>query len=317
LNVVVTIAPLAEIATRLAPQGSEVKILMPPGRSEHGYEFTPGDIATLSRADVVVYVGLGLEPQVEKFLNENPSRARQAVSFAAAVGLATLADEGHDHSHDQGHDHAHDHAHGDDEHSHAHSGATDAKAGGASEVDHEHDEHDGHDHGPIDPHLWLDPVMVRQLVPVVAGAMNAAMVVSGKESPDAARALVSAEEAMLADVDAVDREYREGLKAFGGRAIVTHHSAWGRMAERYGLKVAAVLRPVESVEPTPGQVAEAVEAVKTSGAKTVFVEPQFDAGIAKRVADAAGVSTRTLDPLGSGKWCEMMRANLKELAAGL
>ncbi|HLO40439.1 MAG TPA: metal ABC transporter substrate-binding protein [Phycisphaerales bacterium] len=285
LKVVVTIAPLSEIAGRLAPAGSDVKILMPPGRSEHGYEFTPADLANLASADVVVYVGLGLEPQVEKFLADNPSRARQTVSFARAVGLATPADDGHGHEH--AHEHVHDHG-GDD-----------------------------HDHGGVDPHLWLDPIMVRQLVPVVSGAMNAALTVSGRESPEAARTLVESEEKLLADVDAIDRAYREQLAAFAGRSIVTHHSAWGRLAERYGLKVASVLRPVESAEPTPGQVTAAVGAIKSSGAKAIFVEPQFDAAIAKRIADEAGIPLRTLDPLGSGDWCGMMRANLKELAKGL
>lgn len=280
LRIVVTVAPLSELATLLAPDGSSVMILMPPGRSEHGYEFTPGDLAALAEADVLVYVGLGLEPQVEQFVQEHPRRDRQDVCFARAVGIFA-AEESHE-----------EHREGEQE-------------------------HDEHGHGSVDPHLWLDPVLVRELVPVLSGAIGAAMRVTGQDSPAGAARQVQAEEDLLAKIDALDGEFRAKLGPFKGSAIVTHHSAWGRLAERYGLTVAAVLRPVESAEPTPGQIAEAVEAIRTKGAKAIFVEPQFDSEAARRIADSAGVKTRTLDPLGKGEWFASMRANLEALEGGL
>src|SRR4029453_12266959 len=85
LNVVVTVPPLGGLVKRLAPEAS-VTTLVKSSQSEHGTEFTPADIGALRSADVVVYVGLGLEPRVHRFLSDNPSAKRQGVGFAVAGG---------------------------------------------------------------------------------------------------------------------------------------------------------------------------------------------------------------------------------------
>ena len=131
LRVVVTIAPLAGLVHELLPAGSEVLILMAPGRSEHGYEFTPRELAGIGRADLVVSVGLSLEPKVAEFLHDHPSEARVEVCLADVLEIRSPAgadaESRHDHSHD-------------------------------------------HDHGPIDQHLWLDPVLMARAIPAASRA---------------------------------------------------------------------------------------------------------------------------------------------------
>jgi zinc transport system substrate-binding protein len=304
MRIVVTIPPLGELARRLAPAGSDVRVLMQPGRSEHGYEYTPSDLAALGRADVVVYVGLGLEPQIEKFLADRTSPTRRDVCFATAVGITVSNPDPKNHDHDhahEGHDHG-EHAHDHEDHAgHNHA------PGEACE----------HDHGGVDPHLWLDPALVKRLVPVLSGAIGASMKSAGTDAPEAVAALIKAEEELIRDIDRLDAEFRAALEAVKGATIVTHHNAWPRLAERYGLSVAAVIRPVESAEPTPGQLAAAVEAIRERKARAIFVEPQFNADAARRLAQAAGVRVGMLDPLGTGEWFGLMRYNLDELVRGL
>ena len=122
---VVTIPPLKGLVEPLLPSGGRVELLIPAGVSEHNYELPPSKLAALEGADLVVYVGLGLEPQVEKFLRDHPRSGRSEVCFATVVGISSPehADEKHD---------AHE-----------------------AEEEHEH---------AVDPHLWLDPVMARRLV---------------------------------------------------------------------------------------------------------------------------------------------------------
>lgn len=281
LRVVVTIAPLAGLVTPMLPDGATVRTLMTPGRSEHGYEFTPEDLATLGGADVIVLVGLGLEPKVEQFLRDHPSASRQVVDCGESLGL--VAPDDADHMPKKPDKHAEHDAH-----------------------DHDHD-HD-HDHGTIDPHVWLDPILVTQLVPAIRSALQTAMVARGQ---DLSATFDKAQAKLLDDVLAIDDEYRKALAPFKDRAIVTHHSAWGRLAERYDLRVAEVLRPVESSEPDPAKVAAIVEAVKKERVPAIFVEPQFDRGSAQRIAQAAGLKVVVVDPLGTGDWTVMMRSNLK------
>jgi zinc transport system substrate-binding protein len=130
-------------------------------------------------------------------------------------------------------------------------------------------------------------------------------------------ALSAAEAEMLSDVRALDTEYKSRLASFAGRAIVTHHAAWKRLADRYGLKVAAVIRPIESSEPTAAAVTAAVHAIEEQHVGAIFVEPQFSPQAAERIVAIAKVKVAGLDPLGDGDWFKMMRANLDSLVKNL
>lgn len=288
LDVVVTVAPLRSLVEPLLPSGSVVRVLMAPGRSEHGYEFTPQDVAALARADVVVYVGLHLEPRIAKALRERSVPARRVVCFAEIVGLqkpgepepnSTIAGEHDDHDHQHGEAAEHGHEHG---------------------------------HGWIDQHLWLDPALVRRLVPALRAAVE-----GDSPAPAERERAGAAERALVAKIDAVDRAWRDGIGRVRGRAFVTHHDAFGRPAERYGLRVADVIRGSESQEPTPDAVAEVVRAIRKEGVRAIFVEPQFNARTAERIGAAAKVRVGRLDPLGDGDWFKLMDDNLASLVENL
>jgi zinc transport system substrate-binding protein len=287
LNVVVTIPPLKGLVQPLLPMGSTLTVLMPPGKGEHGNEFKPADLAALSKADVVVSIGLGLEPNLNAVLKKTARLHRQEIGFGSVVGLEPAAGDAradHDHA-------AHDHA------------------------DHPGPDCDAHD-GP-DPHLWLDPVLCADLVPVVAQAVVKSLEAKAGLTELQREELVRSEAVHLVAVTRVDEVWRRRLAPVAGRAIVTHHDAFSRPAERYGLRVAGVVRASHSTEPTPGQVAEVVEAIRKEGVRTIFIEPQFDPKAAKRIAAAAGVELGTLDPLGDGDWFKLMEANLAALEKGL
>lgn len=282
LNTVVTIPPLQGIVAPLLPEGSGMRVLLTPGRSEHNYEFTPADMASVEQADLVVFVGLWLEPRVEKFLDANPSARRVDVSLADASGVHADADEDHEH--------------------------------GKETNGHKHD--DACEHS-IDPHVWLDPVLMKAAVPHLAAGVRKAMENRGEWNADAEKRLSDSVARETARIDELDREFRERLAPFKGAKIVTHHAAFGRMALRYGLEVAEVIRVNENEEPTPGRIASVVQSVKKEGVRVIFVEPQFNAAMAERVAKAAGVRVGRLDPIGDGDWYAMMRGNLSALVEGL
>lgn len=278
LRAVVTVAPLAGLLRPLLPQDASLTILMAPGRSEHGYEFTPTDLAALGSSDIAVHVGLGLEPQVADFLARNPG-TRQIVVFADAVGIHGQAHNCEDHGH--AHDPTHDHAAG------------------------------------VDPHLWLDPALVERLIPTLRDAVAKSLQSRAALTPQARAELDSRADELLRRVRALDADYRDRLRPFAGTAIVTHHAAFGRPAERYGLRVAEVIQRIESTESSPGELARVVDAIRRENVPAVFVEPQYNPAAAERIAKAAGVRLGRLDPLGTGDWFAMMNANLDELTQKL
>lgn len=203
IRIVVSIAPLKGIADEVVKDigsNASVELLVPVGAMEHGYEIPPSMIVKLIEADVVLYVGLNQEPQIERILKEQPLAERRVVCFADVVGVK--AD-----------DHAHHH-HGDDDHDH------------------------GHDHSGADPHLWLDPSMVHTYVEKVASAV--AQVASERGFDDAPSRIASAAERFRGSVSEIDAAYEERLRPFQGSTIITAHAAWGRLTDRYGLEQAAL-----------------------------------------------------------------------------
>jgi zinc transport system substrate-binding protein len=274
---VVTITPLEGLLKPLLPEGAEIYTVIPPGRSEHGYEFTPADVSALTKADLVLYVGLGLEPRIERHLSLKPRPTREVVSFAQAVGVEV---PGRQHHHS----------------------------------DHEHD--DGCDHGDDDPHIWLDPVLCAKLIPALRQAVERSLAGQNLATEDELVRLHTAEQEMVLRINELHEWAAEQLAPLAGKSIVTHHSAWGRLAERYGLKVAAVIRPIDA-EPTPGAISATVQAIRREQVRAIFTEPQYNAAAAERIARAANVRVATLDPLGDGDWFKMMRANIESLAEAL
>jgi ABC-type Zn uptake system ZnuABC Zn-binding protein ZnuA len=102
VRVVVSVPPLASLVRSLLPGEAEVRVLVPPGGSPHGYAPSPSDIASVGRADLVVLVGMGIESGLPASVREGA----RVLSMAGALGLQA-GDEHHD---DHGHDHDHDHA---------------------------------------------------------------------------------------------------------------------------------------------------------------------------------------------------------------
>lgn len=281
LTVVVSIPPLEGLVRPLLPADAVVKVLVPPGQTPHGFELAPSDVVTVANADVVVYVGLYLEPQLEKLLKNQDTSWRREVCFADVVGIEFESPVNH-----SGHDH-----------------------GPGEECDHEH--------GPVDPHLWLDPGLVEQLIPELRAAVQASVSSSSGLTDAQRESLMDRESALLAKVRDVDEQYRARLEPFEGESVVTHHAAWSRLVDRYGLKEAAVIQVSGQVEPSATKMAETVETIREMGVKAVFVEPQFGRSVGDRIAQAAGVRVGVLDPLGDGDWFRMMLRNLDELESKL
>ncbi len=277
MRVAVSIPPLLGLVKPLLPAGSTIEPILPPGVSEHGFELSPGAVNLISRADLVVLVGLGLEPQIEKVLSNQPREGRFVLRFAESVNLEPPGD--------------HDHEHADD-----------------------------HDHAPApgsaDPHLWLDPMLAGKFVADLSTSLMEILKQRGGLRFDDLAPLKYATAETKMRINDLDLRYRERLEPFKGRAIVTDHNAFARLASRYGIEIPAVIRATHS-EPTPAALATIASLMREKKVAAVFSEPQTSPAIAKRLGELAGVPVLTLDPLGDGDWFAMMDKNLDALEQGL
>ncbi|HEU4538586.1 MAG TPA: metal ABC transporter substrate-binding protein, partial [Polyangiaceae bacterium] len=158
---------------------------------------------------------------------------------------------------------------------------------------HEH----GHEKGGLDPHVWLDPVRMRDVTPALVEAFSSL-------DPGGAEGYRARGEELRAALAALDAEIGARAKAWARRVIVTFHGSMGYYAERYGLKVAAVIEPFPGREPTPKYVKEVLAAIAQSKPAALFSEPQLDRRPAQAVADEAKLPLFELDPVGGGAGVE-------------
>lgn len=181
-------------------------------------------------------------------------------------------------------------------------------AGDHAGHDHSHDHDETCDHA-VDPHLWLDPELMLAMIDLLPEALRCHNVAADDADERAS--------AVRAEIAGVRDAYAERLAPFAGRAIITHHNAFQRIADRYALTVAQVVRPVAAVEPTPGDLNRVLDAAITHRVGAIFIEPQYPDALPRRIADRLGLEIHTLNPEGSTDWAGMMRANLDALVAGL
>jgi zinc transport system substrate-binding protein len=142
-----------------------------------------------------------------------------------------------------------------------------------------------------DPHVWLDPVLMADVVGEVATALTKA------DRRHAAEYRANAAE-VLADLAALDAEFATGLADCERDVVVTAHDAFGHLTKRYGLHDEGVAGISPDAEPNPDRLADLADLVRREGVTTVFTEELASPKIARTLArEAGGVKTAVLNPL--------------------
>jgi zinc transport system substrate-binding protein len=161
-----------------------------------------------------------------------------------------------------------------------------------------------------DPHVWLDPTRLGE----IAGRIG-----DGLHEPDRTRALV-------AKLNALDDDFRDGLSTCRRREVVTSHAAFGYLADAYGLRQIPLTGLAPEAEPGPRALEELVDEVRAAGATTVFFESLVSPRLAETVARETGVETAELNPLEGlseeqldtgADYLSVMRENLAALRQAL
>lgn len=170
-----------------------------------------------------------------------------------------------------------------------------------------------------DPHVWLDPSLMIRIVEEVGEALADA-------DPDGADRYEANAAAYVAELEALDRRYEEGLAGCERPTLVTAHEAFAYLADRYGLEHEAIAGISPEQEPDPRRLAELARLVEDEGVTTIFTETLVDPAVAATLAREAGVATAVLDPvegldddrLEAGEsYVSVMDANLEVLREGL
>jgi zinc transport system substrate-binding protein len=174
--------------------------------------------------------------------------------------------------------------------------------------------------GGLDPHVWLDPVLMSQLVGEVERGLAAA-------DPKGAATYEKNAQALRDQLTALDTRYRDRLTGCFRDLLVTSHDAFAYLATRYGLRQEGVAGLSPDAEPDPARLGELAQVARDQGVTTVFTEETVSPRIAQTLArDAGGLRTEVLSPLESltkrerddkADYFTIMDANLGKIATAL
>jgi len=90
LNIVATTGMIADMVSVIGGDNVIVKGLMGPGVDPHLYKASAGDVALLSKADVIFYNGLHLEGKMTEIFEQMKSRGIETVAVSHGVDRSDL-----------------------------------------------------------------------------------------------------------------------------------------------------------------------------------------------------------------------------------
>jgi len=167
----------------------------------------------------------------------------------------------------------------------------------AKEDDHDdHDEHkegghDGHDHDyEFDPHIWLDPILVKQQVNVIRDGLI-------QVDPDNKEHYEENARIYNDKMDALDMKIGSALSSCQKDTIVPYHNAFTYLGERYDIHIMALGGMAPDAEASAAEIAEFVDFVKDNDIKVIFSEELVDPRLAEVIAEEANAQVLLFSPL--------------------
>ena len=265
-QVVVSIKPLYSLVAGLMEGVGQPQLLINGGGSPHGYSLRPSEAVALADAQLIVWVGPGLEGFLEKALATlSPAAVQLELSQRLQPYLLPARSGGtwekHEH-HDEG-EHAEQH------HDHA-----------EADLDH------------FDPHIWLSPAMAEKIVALCKDALIAV----DPAHQDNYRANAAR---VIERLRTLDRELRQQLAPVKDTPYIVFHAAYQYFEATYGLNAVGSVTISPDHKPGVKRILAIRDKIKSLHARCVFSEPQFQSNLVKTIIEGTDTRTGVLDPLGA------------------
>lgn len=126
---------------------------------------------------------------------------------------------------------------------------------------------DVHPYG--NPHIWLDPVLVKKMAKNIANGLIA-VDIEGQ---------AIYEKSLKTFQDKIDQSmvgWEKQAKAIKNKKLVTYHRSWSYFAKRFGFEVMGQIEDKPGIPPTPKHRDEIILLMKETGTKTILTELFYD-----------------------------------------
>ena len=289
IKVVTSIKPIHSLASYLMEGVGSPDLIVDGYASPHGFALKPSHAKMLQEADLIFWVGEGLENFLEKPLKSIAKKAEK-IELLEIKGLKKLKfreknifDEHDDHGHEEeGHEED-----GHDDHGHDEDGHDDH---GQEEEGHDDHGHEGHAHGEYDPHIWLDPANAKTIL----NEMVEHLIENDEKNASIYKSNL---DKALKDIDKLISDVNSELNQ--NISFIVFHDAYQYFENRFNVKVLGAFTVNTDVMPGAEQLSKIREIIEHDKVGCIFSEPQFNPDIINAVAKDMDIKTVVLDPLGA------------------
>lgn len=278
LNVYASVYPIYDFTKKIGGDKINLSMLTKPGEEPHHYEPSSDDIKNLSKADLFIYNGAGLESFTDKIIESNPDLKTCQASEGVDLIKAT---HDHDHDHDccQNNDDAdHNHNH-ENENNHNHE---------AKENHSSHEEE--HHHGMYDPHTWISIKNAKIEMENIKNKLS-------EIDPDNASYYQKNFDKYAKMCDDLDKEYSQKISVLPNKVMVVSHQAFGYLCGDYGLSQVPIKNISNEDEPDAQTMAQIIDYIKKNNIKYICVEEMTSTKIADTIKAETGAQIKVLSPV--------------------
>ena len=244
--IAVTYSVIGNIVSQLVGDNATLNVVIPDGQDPHDFQPSAKDIETINNAALVVSNGLEFEEGLEEVL-ENIAKSGGNIFMVGEHITVRKIEDGDDH--------------GDDH-------------------------HDDDKHADGDPHLWLSPATMLEMLPALTSALS-----------DAVGADLSAEAtALTTKLQDLDGQVESIINSLGECNLVSGHDEMGYFADRYGCNVIGAIIPsfTTTSEATAGELAELKLLVEQYKVRAIFTGLGTSPDTANQLAKELGIKAVTL-----------------------
>lgn len=143
------------------------------------------------------------------------------------------------------------------------------------------------------PHFWLDPIRGKQVAETI---YNHLVEISPENQEEFSRNL----QAFKQRIDQKMTEWLDKMAPYKGTTIIAYHNEWVYFEERFGLEIADFLEPKPGIPPTPSQLVNVINKIKSQDIPVLINSPYFSSKSPEVVARNTGVEIVKLSTMTGG-----------------
>lgn len=249
IKIAVSIVPQVEWLQEIGGDKVEVLSLIPAGQSPHSYAPTTTELTFVSNASVWFQMGLIEFDIAHKQAINQAGPSMQIINLSVGLELIHI-----------------------DEHQHEQPSSAE----------------DEHEPGAYDPHTWLSPTRVIQMVNIIAEKM-------AELDPSHANVYTTNAANYITKLTTLNNTISNLMNNVVNKNMLIFHPSYGYFCHDFGLKMIPLEE--DGQDPSSQHYAEVLDEVKDEGVGVIFIQAEFSQSMAESFSRDAGVEIVRLYPL--------------------